>query len=109
MKDMLEEIFKRQEFLQKKLGVYPTYMNETYIKDMTLASIVELTEVLNETPWKPWKKQQKIDREKYAEELADVLHFIINLCLAAGITPNELYTRYINKNKINQDRNKGGY
>lgn len=105
----LETMFEKQIMLQRQLGVYPTLYDEQYIKDMTLAAMVELTEILNETPWKPWKKQQSLNPDKYLEEVADLMHFIINLCLVANITPDMLYEAYSNKNKVNQDRNKGRY
>jgi dimeric dUTPase (all-alpha-NTP-PPase superfamily) len=76
---------------------------------MILATIDELMEVLRETPWKPWKKQQSWNIHKIREELIDVLHFFVNLCLAAGIGSNQLHKMYLDKNKINNKRQDEGY
>lgn len=102
--DMLESIFIYQRDLQLKLNTFPDEWDEQYIKDMVLAAQVELTEILNETPWKPWKKQQDLHPSKYKEEIADLLHFVINLCLVARMTPKELYGLYVTKHSINKMR-----
>lgn len=107
--DMLDSIFIHQKNLQKELNTFPKYMEQQYIKDMVLAAHVELTEILNETAWKPWKKQQETHPLKYKEEIADLLHFVINLCLAAEMTPKELYNLYINKNRENIKRKESDY
>lgn len=107
--DMLDTIFIHQKNLQIQLDTFPEYMDQQYIKDMVLAAQVELTEVLNETSWKPWKKQQETHPLKYKQELADLLHFFVNLCLAAEMTPKELFNLYMDKNKENIDRKESGY
>ena len=105
----LELMFDVQRDLQNKLDTYPTFMQEQYIKDMVLAAIVELTEILNETPWKPWKKQQELNYENYCKEIADLFHFVINLCIVADINPDMLFELYMAKNRENVVRHKGGY
>ena len=107
-KDRLEVMFEKQQQLQDRLGTKP-YMNQEYINVMTLAAIDELMETLRETPWKPWKKQQEFNTENYKEELVDLFHFYMNLCLAVGMKPEELYERYCVKNKINFKRKDTGY
>lgn len=106
---MLKEIFDKQIKLQDKLGNKNLVGNQEFINIMTLATIDEITESLRETPWKPWKKHQTFNQEKYKEELVDEFHFFINRCLAAGLTAEELYERFCNKNKINHDRQMEGY
>lgn len=109
----LDDIFNRQEAFLLKL--YKTKNldhlknNQQFINDMVLAAIVELTEVLNETAWKPWKQQQESNLNKFSQELADVLHFFINLCIAGGISAEEMYNQFIEKNMINHKRQDEGY
>lgn len=104
--DRLTTIFEIQKELQEKLGVT---FNQDYINTMTLACEQELHEALRETPWKPWKKQQEFNRENYKKELVDALHFFVNLCLAGGITADEIFEEYLNKNKENHVRKETGY
>lgn len=104
--DKLDSIFELQQQLQEKLEV--TY-DQNYINVMSLALQQELHEALRETPWRPWKKQATFNRQNYLNELADALHFYVNLCLASGITSDELFEAYVSKNKENHDRKETGY
>lgn len=104
--DMLKAIFQKQSDLQKKLEVT---MDQPYITNMSMALMQEVHEALRETPWKPWKKQQTFNHENYLKELADALHFFVNLCLADGITPDMLFDAYMEKNKENVVRKETNY
>jgi len=107
--DKLKDMFDKQKELQIKLGNTDILYNVQYLKDMILASVDELMEVLREIPWKNWKKQQEFHKEELKEEIVDVYHFLINISLASGMDYEELHERYMNKNKINHQRQKDGY
>ena len=53
------------------------------------------------------EKQKQIDTVRVREELVDILHFFVSMCLKAGLSSEELYRMYIEKNKENFDRQKG--
>lgn len=77
-----------------------------YIRDVVLCATDELHEVLGEVNWKPWKDSRGIkDRDKYREEMADVLHFILDLYLAAGLTGQDIVVDYMAKHYENIRRN----
>lgn len=82
-----------------------------YIRDVVLCATDELHEVLAEVHWKPWKDKRGIkDIDKYREEMADVLHFILDLYLAAGLNGRDIVLDYLTKNYENVERNKdAGY
>lgn len=103
----LKEMFDKQIKFQKRLN--SDIESQEFKTMMILSSIDELMEALRETPWKNWKKNQQYNQEKFKEELVDVLHFFINLCLSAGLTPEELTERFMNKNKENNKRQDDGY
>jgi len=105
--DKLDEIYKKQYDLQQKLNT--ATFTQHYKTIMSIAIIDEVMESLRETPWKPWKINQKLNEEKYKQELIDVLHFYLNLCISINMKPNEIYKRYMKKNKINIKRKNGGY
>jgi NTP pyrophosphatase (non-canonical NTP hydrolase) len=76
-----------------------------YIRDTILCTTDELHEVLGEVHWKPWKDKRGIkDIENYREEMADVLHFILNLYLAAGLNGRDIVLDYMSKNYANRER-----
>jgi NTP pyrophosphatase (non-canonical NTP hydrolase) len=77
----------------------------TYIRDVVLCATDELHEVLAEVNWKPWKDSRGIkDISNYREEMADVLHFILDLYLAAGLTGKDIVKDYIAKHQKNLAR-----
>jgi len=105
--DKLVDIFIKQKMFQDKVG--SDVHSISFIKDMTLAAIDELLEALREVSWKPWSKKKFFHSTEFKEELVDVLHFFVNLCLAADMSADELYKRYLQKNKINHKRQDEGY
>lgn len=86
-----------------------------FIKWNILAAQTELSEVLGETCWKPWatytEDQDFKDKDKYVEELVDVMHFIANLLLVAGVDDHDLSELFIEKQAVNRARQEtvGGY
>ena len=108
-REKLRDMFISQYKFQ--MANYPNgiFKNVQYIKDMTLAAQIELGEMIQETPWKPWKKEQQWDIDKAREELIDVQHFIINLALALGLGPEDFYERFKAKHKENWKRRHRGY
>lgn len=50
-----------------------------------------------------------VDREAFKEELADVLHLYAEICIAAGISVDELVRSYLDKGDKNTARILGGY
>lgn len=91
----------------------PHEVKRRFIRDMTLATVVELAEALDETRWKPWAKfdptQPVVNREKFRGELADVFIFLMNLMLVGDITVSEFMQAVDAKQNINIKRQLEGY
>lgn len=108
--DKLEAIFELQRSFQDKLkrerGLDDIPMSE-WIQKHTLAIISELAEVLDEVNYRWWKKPREVNEAHLREELADVLHFYVSMCIEAGMTADDLYAVYAGKNKENFDRQNG--
>ena len=107
--DKLDEIFKLQIEFQKKLHNENIVFNQEFISFQTLACIDELMEALRETNWKPWKKHQNFNIDNFRDELIDAFHFMVNLCLASGLTADYMYELFIMKNKLNNERHENDY
>lgn len=107
--DMLTEIFRLQKQFDDAVVEHRDldYSPEVWIQKEILAIISELSEVLDEVNFKWWKDPKAIDHEKLTEEIVDVLHFFVSMCLKAGIGPEELYEAYIRKNRENFARQQG--
>jgi len=111
---MLDMIFERQSQLQREsFGIDPHRMDDEtrnqFIRDMVLAATDELHEALAEVGWKPWATSRHLNRDAFIGELVDVLHFLVNLWLAAGATAEEVETRYMEKANRNMIRQNKGY
>jgi len=106
---MLETLFK----LQKELatitsGRYPQAKEER-ISALATAIIHEAVEVQRLTNWKWWKKATKFDEVQAREEVIDLWHFLIQMSIELGMTPNEIAEEYLRKNQINKERQEKGY
>ena len=108
--DKLDAIFHYQNLfdteLMQKRGLAGISM-EQWIQKETLAMISELGELIDEVNFKWWKNPKEVDANAVKEELVDILHFFVSMCLKAGMDAEELYLRYLQKNRENFDRQRG--
>lgn len=109
MPDRLEEIFLWQRRFneqireERKLDLPAS----EWIQKEAMALMVELGEVLEEARYKWWKNPVPIETPKLQEELVDVLHFFISMCIDAGLDAESLYQGYLAKNQENFRRQRG--
>lgn len=108
--DRLDEIFRMQKALNDDIiarrhleGISDT----EWIQKQTLAMLSEMAELLNEVNFKWWKNPTPVDDHAVKEELVDILHFFVSMCLRAGMTPQEMYDIYMEKNRENFNRQLG--
>ncbi|MCY0879817.1 MAG: dUTPase [Firmicutes bacterium] len=109
MKDRLEDIFFWQQRFNETLRRerHLDYDAATWLQKEALALIVELGEVLEEARYKWWKNAEPIQLDKLHEELVDVLHFFVSMCIDAGLDAEALYQGYLAKNRENFRRQQG--
>jgi dimeric dUTPase (all-alpha-NTP-PPase superfamily) len=113
--DRLDEMLKLQNDLQKlmpPIREFPSRDPETLMEQIrmnVLALITELTEMLNETGWKPWATSNHLNREAFTSETVDAWHFFMNLMLLGGVTADDLHQGYLRKRQVNVDRQAIGY
>ncbi|NLX71136.1 MAG: dUTPase [Clostridiales bacterium] len=108
--DRLERIFELQAKFDQALIEKRNLKHikpEEWIQKEVLAIISELGELLDETNFKWWKNPKEINQAALREELVDILHFFISMCIKAGMTAEDLYQGYLAKNKENFDRQQG--
>jgi len=108
--DKLETIFEMQNAfdsdLIKKRGL-EGITSDQWIQKETLAMISELAELLDEVNFKWWKNPKEVNERAVKEELVDILHFFVSMCLKMDMSAQELFEMYLEKNKENFDRQKG--
>lgn len=106
---IIDELLTLQTSLEQAWGRLPDLDDgaavSSYIRQTVLCATDELHELLHEVHWKPWKEGHGIrDVEAYREELADVVHFVLDLYLAAGLTGDDLVNDYFSKHHENVRR-----
>jgi len=116
MEDKFERMFEEQKKLnsyisdsQKKQESGYDFSEKEWIDKITTAIIEEAMEIKEHSNWKWWKKPRDIGKEDLKEELADLLHFWLSLCLKLGFTPEEMFEKYMEKNRKNMERQDNGY
>lgn len=106
---IIDELLTLQTSLEQAWGRLPDLTDaeavSEYIRQTVLCATDELHELLHEVHWKPWKEGHGIrDVEAYREELADVVHFVLDLYLVAELTGDDLVNDYFSKHHENVRR-----
>ena len=111
--DKLEEIFRLQEQLNKRIGVDTATMTseqrQQWVLNYCRAMTQEIAELTDSVPWKWWAKYQKFDKQNARVEIVDLVHFIVSLAQVMGITADDLFEAYSRKHQVNLARQASGY
>jgi NTP pyrophosphatase (non-canonical NTP hydrolase) len=115
---MGDDIVKLQHELELRYGTDPERLigksAAEFARWNVLAATDELHEALHLLPWKPWKNYsidelETVDWDEFGRELADVLHFLLNLFLLAGCrTFDDVVELYKGENAKNAKRLEAG-
>lgn len=68
----------------------------------------ESRELRDELLWKWWSKDH-LDMQNIRVEIVDQLHFWISLAMTAGMDAQKVYEIYLQKNKVNIERQNADY
>jgi dimeric dUTPase (all-alpha-NTP-PPase superfamily) len=105
-KTLTMQTLREEARLQEPLGPN-TLVNEWLGKYLT-AHEDESRELREELLWKWWSKDH-LDMQNIRVEIVDQLHFWISLALTAGMSADEVFEAYMQKNAINHARQEQGY
>ena len=107
----MQRLFNAQKDLQ--LDCYPKFLidntQEQRLQDNLKHIMHEAMEVERETNFKHWKQPVEVNWDKVKDELVDVFIFFMNACNESHLTVLDLYSRTIDKQKINRQRQKDKY
>jgi dimeric dUTPase (all-alpha-NTP-PPase superfamily) len=111
--DMFAEIFSMQKALNERIGVNTETMSEeeqqTWILNYCRAMTQELAELTDSVPWKWWAKYQTYDKQNARVEVVDLFHFLVSLAQVLGMSAEDVFNVYMQKNKVNFERQDSGY
>lgn len=68
----------------------------------------ELAEFRDSVHWK-WWKAGNTDMQNVRVEIVDMFHFLMSMAQLAGMTAEDFYQGYMQKNKVNHSRQDGDY
>jgi dimeric dUTPase (all-alpha-NTP-PPase superfamily) len=118
----LSKIFEMQKSLQLRLGQDFSTMSleqrTQLIKDNYTYMITEMTELIENLPFKHWKKYTAEQKQDFTSEehkletwyeWCDVMHFFVNVGLLLGIDGDAAWKLYASKNAENFARQDRGY
>lgn len=72
------------------------------------ALVHEAVEAEDVCAWKWWTKDRSIDQQALEVEIVDIWHFLISATIAAGMSPDEVFSVYEQKWKVNHARQDRG-
>lgn len=111
--DKLEEIFRMQDALNRRIGVnLPPASEEEkakWVLNYTRAMQQEIAELIDSVPWKWWAKYQKFDAQNARVEVVDLFHFLISMAQVLGMSSDDIFAAYVKKNEVNFKRQDAGY
>src|SRR5213593_2557249 len=112
-KDKLDELFRLQAALNKRIGVDTDAMTDEerqkWVLDYCRAMSQEIAELTDSVPWKWWAKYQKFDKQNARVEVVDLFHFLISLAQTLGMSADDVFHAYVKKNEVNLKRQQSGY
>lgn len=111
--DMLTHMWEMQTALNQRIGVDTTELTDeervTWILNYCRAMTQELAELTDSVPWKWWAKYQEFDKQNAIVEIVDIWHFLMSAAQVMGLTAEDFYEVYLQKNKVNHKRQDTGY
>jgi dimeric dUTPase (all-alpha-NTP-PPase superfamily) len=111
--DILKDMFEKQAELNRRIGVDTTQMPEAeqpkWILNYCRAMSQEIAELTDSVPWKWWAKYQTYNKQNARVEIVDLFHFLISLAQVAGLSAEDVHRLYLEKNKVNFQRQDSGY
>jgi len=124
MDNKLENMFiTREAFMRAICDKYPSSYpdwpvdvtkkrSQKALRETALKGVEEMFEALQELKnWKTHKKKGSSDfnRDDFLEEMVDAFNYFFAMFIMLGVTPDELYDAYMNKNKKIHSRLIDGY
>lgn len=111
--DKFSKMFAMQADLNRRIGVdttaIPADEQPEWILNYCRALSQETAELVDSVPWKWWAKYQDYDKQNARVEIVDMFHFLISLAQVAGMTAEDVFAIYMQKNKLNHKRQDSGY
>jgi len=121
-RDMLNKMFSQQrEFMnllreKRNFPEFPvdlsTKHGQKFVKSIShecMHELFESVQLLSDSKDHKNSLSNDFNKEKFLEELADVTHYLIEIFILTGISPEQIYEAYMKKGEVNNNRIMNGY
>ena len=102
-----------QKSLNERIGVQTEGMSQEektkWVLNYCRAMSQEIAELIDSVPWKWWAKYGKFDEQNARVEVVDLFHFLISIAQVLGMSADDVFNAYIQKNEVNFKRQETGY
>jgi len=115
--DRLQEMFDRQLILARNfipvdklisVGEVGDIERQKYLVTYVQLLIEEAVELQRTLParkfWRKSVSSKPVNWRDAIEEMADIIHIVIAMCIIIGLSPQEMFEEYVRKNDINLER-----
>ena len=101
----LKELFEDQMIFQQLLGFTVPEDDPEMLAHHAIGLITEVGEVMQaDKRWKKNKRNDHYDKQEKIDELADVIIYLINMCLYSKVATDTFYKAVARKIKLNKER-----
>jgi len=113
--DKLAVLFEEQKKFMEHLKIYypvdlHTFEGQNKIREIVFWMVNEAFEMCEWMQYKPWRKNPpEFNENKFKEEVADILHFFLELCIMCDIDDEYLFELYNKKLEKNYKRQEEDY
>lgn len=107
--DKLDKIFEMQAQLDNRI-IHERNIEKSldeWVIGLTVAMESEIDELRREVNWRWWKNPKELDMNAIKEEIIDLWHFLVSLSQKVGLTAEDVYRVYCEKNAENHARQDG--
>lgn len=106
----LEEVNGSPVVYQEDEGDLDSRQVQARLHELYGYTVRELSEAMQELKNKPWKRTEKATNVRaFVEEVGDTMHFMVEFCITAGISPKDLYESFARTQIKNVNRQNSNY
>lgn len=111
LKTLMQRIEQYQKFFGHERKDKTVEQRRDYVNSLVLGAQIELTEMLQEMPWKPWRtiEDQHSNHSAAAEELIDAMIFLLDIAYQMGLSSSQISHLINRKLNTNLARLKSGH
>jgi len=107
--ELIEKYMEIEKMPPLPVSVH-TAEGQKWLKDFAWRITEELGEAMNCLKNKPWKQtQMPTDEDHFWEEMADAVHFLIELFIIGGMSAEDFFQLYYRKSQVNKFRQRSKY